>query len=94
MRRHGWAYRLFKKLEDTHDAQIRFHKRAIIFWALNVPAAALLLVAYPHEWANVGVFYVLLLSLYANADTDYDALSAAQAAKHAQRAERNTARDA
>ena len=91
MRRHGWAYRLYKKLETDHRAQIRFHKWAIAFWLLNVPAALALLVFFPHQWTRIGVFYVLLLSLYANGDTDYDAMSAAQAALHAQAAEENTA---
>ncbi len=90
MRRHGWAYTLYRKLETTHDAQIRFHKGAIAFWLLNVPVALVLLVLFPHLWSALGVFYVLLLSLYANGDTDYDAMSAAQAAKHAQMAERQT----
>lgn len=90
MRRHGWAYRLLQNLETDHEAQIRFHKRAIVFWVCNVPVALVLLILWPHLWQALGVFYVLLLSLYANADTDYDAMSAAQAALHAQRAERNT----
>lgn len=87
MRRHGWAYRVLSDLESNHETQIRFHKWAIGFWALNVPAALALLILFPHLWTGIGVFYVLLLSLYANADTDFDAMSAAQAALHAQRAE-------
>lgn len=90
MRRHGWAYRVLKNLETDHSTQIRFHKWAIAFWILNIPVAVTLLVAAPTLWNQVGVFYVLLLSLYANADTDYDAVSAAQAALHAQAAERQT----
>lgn len=90
MRRHGWAYALYKKMEVDHRAQIRFHKGAIAFWIANVPVATALLIMAPGLWLKISVFYVLLLSLYANADTDYDAMSAAQAALHAQAAEEQT----
>lgn len=88
--RHGWAYRLVDRLQWDHELQIRFHRWAIVFWALNVPVAVALLVLAPGVWLRFSVLYVLLLSLYANADTDYDAMSAAEAALHAQGAERNT----
>lgn len=90
MRRHGWAYRLVDSLQYDHVLQIKFHRWAIVFWLTNVPVAAALLVVFPAVWTKIAVFYVLLLSLYANADTDYDAMSAAEAALHAQAAERNT----
>lgn len=90
MRRHGWAYALYKRMESDHRSQIKFHKWAILFWSLNVPASLVLLFMFPDQWARFSVLYVLLLSLYANADTDYDAMSAAQAALHAQAAERQT----
>jgi hypothetical protein len=90
--RHGWAYRLADRLQWDHELQIRFHRWAIVFWAVNVPAAVALLVVFPGAWVKFSVLYVLLLSLYANADTDYDAMSAAEAALHAQHAERNTTR--
>lgn len=92
MRRHGWAYRLIKTLENDHLAQIRFHKIAIVFWVCNLPAAVAVIQGAPGIWNKWGVLYVAVLSLYANADTDYDAMSAAQAALHAQAAERNTKR--
>lgn len=90
MRRHGWAYRLIDGLENDHEKQIRFHKKAIAFWVANVPVAIAILVFFPGVWASLSLLYVLLLSLYANADTDFDALSAAQAAMHAQAAEKQT----
>lgn len=90
MRRHGWAYALADRLQYDHELQIRFHRWAIIFWAANVPVAVALLFLFPAVWVKFSVLYVLLLSLYANADTDYDAMSAAEAAQHAQRAEANT----
>lgn len=91
-RRHGWAYNLIQDLEYNHEKQITFHKWAIVFWALNVPVALALLILEPHLWSEIGVFYVLILSLYANADTDYDAMSAAEAAQHAKKAKEQTAR--
>jgi hypothetical protein len=90
MRRHGWAYRVVQGLENDHTKQINFHRWAILFWAANVPVATTIMVCWPGLWNSIAVFYVLLLSLYANADTDFDAMSAAQAALHAQQAERNT----
>ncbi len=90
MRRHGWAYALVDRLQYDHEAQIRFHRWAIVFWLANIPVATVLLVFFPSAWTKIAVFYVLLLSLYANADTDYDAMSAAEAALHAQAAEHNT----
>ncbi len=86
MRRHGWAYRLINDLEYNHEKQITFHKWMILFWILNIPASLVLVIFFPHLWLSLGVLYVLLLSLYANADTDYDAMSAAEAAAHAKRA--------
>lgn len=90
-KRHGWAYRLIQDLEYDHEKQISFHKWAICFWAANVPAAVALLVFAPAVWGRVSILYVLLLSLYANADTDYDAMSAAEAASHAKKAKEQTA---
>lgn len=90
MRRHGWAYRVIKDLESNHEVQIRFHKRAIVFWAVNGVLGTIVAIVWPHWWVAIGVLYVFWLSIYANADTDYDAMSAAQAALHAKRAEENT----
>jgi hypothetical protein len=64
--------------------QFRFHAWALFFWVMNVPAAMVLLAFFPNQWTKFAVFYVLLLSLYANADTDYDAPSASLAAMHAE----------
>jgi hypothetical protein len=92
-RRHGWAYLLFDRLQYDHRTQIEFHRWAIVFWTLNIPAATVLLFVVPAVWNRFSVFYVLLLSLYANADTDYDAMSAAEAALHAQQAVLNTSKE-
>jgi hypothetical protein len=85
-RRHNWAYSLFQRLEYDPDAQFRFHKGAIIFWAANGLAGTALALTHPHLWTAIGVLYVFWLSLYANADTDFGAMTAASAAKDAKRA--------
>lgn len=56
----------------------------MIFWIINFCAGTVVLLLWPHTWTNIGVYYVFALSIYANWDTDYDAVSAGQAAKHAQ----------
>ena len=63
MRRHGWAYALVDKLQYDHQAQIKFHRWAIVFWCANIPVATVLLILFPSAWERVSVFYVLLLSL-------------------------------
>ncbi|HEX7355253.1 MAG TPA: hypothetical protein VF288_10525 [Mycobacteriales bacterium] len=90
MRRHGWAYRVIDGLENDHRKQINFHRWAIVFWLANVPAAVVIMLLWPGLWATIGILYVLLLSLYANADTDFDAMSAAQGALHAQAIDERT----
>ena len=82
MTRHGWARRLIHGLEYNPRLQFRFHLVAIIFWIVNVFAATSFMILDPHEWTRFAVYYVLLLSLYANADTDYDAMTASLAAMH------------
>lgn len=84
MRRHGWAYKVFKDLETNHDTQIRFHKWAIAFWGVFFVVFSVMVFVWPAAWTSIGVYIVFAVSIYANADTDYDALSAAQAAKHSQ----------
>lgn len=85
-RRHGWAYRLITRLEYDPDTQFNFHRAAVLFWMLNAMAGVTVYLVWPHLWVAIGVLYVFLLSIYANADTDYDAMSASLAAKHAKRA--------
>jgi hypothetical protein len=86
-RQHHWIKRFVSDFEYNPDFQIRFHFIAMRFWELNALCGTLLLLLEPRLWASIGVFYVFLLSIYANWDTDYDATSAAQASKHAQGAE-------
>ena len=81
--RHAWVKRFVANFEDNPDFQIAFHRRMMHFWEANAVIGTVLLITEPHLWAAIGVFYVFLLSIYANWDTDYDACSAALAFKHA-----------
>ena len=56
----------------------------MIFWMINFVAGTLVVVLLPHLWLIIGVYYVFALSIYANWDTDYDAVSASLAADKAQ----------
>lgn len=85
--RHNWVRKLITDFETNPDVQIKFHLCAMIFWELNAVAGTLLLFLAPRLWTAIGVFYVFLLSIYANWDTDFDAVSAGQAFKHAKAAD-------
>lgn len=90
MARHAWVRHLVHDFEYNHRFQFRFHLAAMLFWIANLLAGTAVVFFAPQLWVKVGVYYVFLLSIYANWDTDYDAVSAAQAALHAQAAERQT----
>jgi len=90
MAKHPWARQVIHDFEYNPDVQMRFHLVAMVFWMVNAAAGTVVLVLLPHLWVRIGVYYVFLLSIYANWDTDYDAVSASQASKHAQNAERAT----
>lgn len=84
--RHHWVRKLIDDFEDNPDFQIRFHLTAMVFWMANAVVGTVVAVMWPHLWVAIGVLYVFLLSIYANWDTDFDAVSAAKAFKHAKRA--------
>ena len=84
MKRHAWARRAIRSFESDHQVQLRFHLVAMLFWIVNAVAGTVVMVLWPDLWLRIGVYYVFLLSIYANWDTDYDAVSASQAALHAQ----------
>lgn len=78
--------RAVKNFETNADFQIRFHLVAMIFWICNAVVGTVVAVMWPALWVQIGVLYVFLLSIYANWDTDFDAVSAASAFKHAKTA--------
>ena len=77
--RHHWARKVFHDLETNPQTQITFHFIMMAFWVINFVAGAIVVALFPHLWITIGVFYVFSLSIYANFDTDYGAVSAAQA---------------
>lgn len=84
-RRHHWIKRIVHDFEYSPEFQIRFHLWAMSFWMMNAVVGTVLIILWPHLWLSIGVYYVFMLSLYANWDTDYDAVSAASAFKHAKK---------
>lgn len=73
--------------EHDPDFQVRFHFAAMVFWIVNAVLGVLCYLFLRSEWLSIGVLYVFLLSIYANWDTDYDAVSAASSFKHAKAAD-------
>lgn len=82
--RHRWIRHLIHDFEYNPTVQFRFHLIAMIFWILNLVAGTAVMILFPHWWLEIGVFYVFVVSIYANWDTDYDAVSASLAARHAE----------
>ena len=81
--RHVWIRKFVDDFEHNPDFQVKFHLAMMLFWIANAIAGTAVLVFLPHLWLSIGVYYVFILSIYANWDTDYDACSAASAFKHA-----------
>ena len=83
MSRHALARAVLRHLIDDFEhnphVQFRFHLVAMYFWMANAVVAVAVFFLFPDQWAAVGIFWTLLLSLYANWDTDYDAMSASGA---------------
>lgn len=84
--KHAWIRRFVDDFENNPDFQVKFHLAMMIFWMVNATAGTVVMFLWPNLWLQVGVYYVFMLSIYANWDTDYDAVSAGKAFKHAKRA--------
>jgi hypothetical protein len=91
IRRHTGLKRLLARAVNTFehdpDFQIAFHKAAMLVWLAAAVAGTAWCIFFPGSWRSDGVLAVFLISIYANWDTDYDAVSAASAFKHAQAAD-------
>lgn len=70
--------------EENPATQVKFHWVMMVFWIVNAVVGCCLAILFPHLWLDIGVLYVFLLSIYANWDTDYGAVSAAQASLHSE----------
>ena len=82
MRCHGWVKHIVHDFEYSAKVQFKFHLVMMVFWTLNAIVALSVFIFFPHLWIRASILYVLLISLYANWDTDYDAMSASLAALH------------
>lgn len=68
------------KLEYDPQTQWKYHLRMSWFWLINFPIATAWLTFAPGAWASLGVYYVAVLSIYANFASDYTGVHAAWAA--------------
>lgn len=80
--RHGWIRRIVKDFETNAHFQFKFHLWAMGFWIINLVGGTVLMIFDNKDWVSAGVYYVFVVSIYANWDTDYDACSASLAAMH------------
>lgn len=81
-RRHLLIRRLVKDFETNAAFQFRFHLVMMLVWIFFGAVGPVILIMLPGLWLKVGVLFVYELSIYANWDTDYDAVSASMAARH------------
>lgn len=77
--------RFVHNFEDNPDVQFKFHRYAMYVWLLNAVVWSACFLFFPAAWDRAGLFVTLMLSLYANWDTDYDAMSASGAWREAKR---------
>lgn len=87
--RHVFLKPFLKFLKDAEDdalTQIKIHRISVRFWLGNMVLATVVFFGFPGFWAEASVFYLVLLSLYANFATDYGALIASEAALSAGKA--------
>ena len=84
MPQHHALKSLFHDFEENPATQVKFHWVMMMFWIANAIIGAVVAILFPATWVAIGVLYVFLLSIYANWDTDYGAVSAAQASLHSE----------
>ena len=80
--RHAWIKHFVKDFEENPRFQFKFHLWAMLFWILNACVGTVVMFVWPDTWVRIGIYYVFIISIYANWDTDYDAVSASRASLH------------
>lgn len=78
--------KLRDRFENDPAFQIVLNKVMTYVWLINMPVCTFIFFAFPGFWDKYSVFYVLLVSLYANFATNYGALSASQSSEAAKEA--------
>lgn len=68
------------QLEYDPTTQWKFHRNMTRFWVCNFIVALAVYFFAPGVWSKVSILYLVLVSLYANAATDYGAVPSAYAA--------------
>lgn len=77
--------------ENNPKFQIVFNKIFTYFWLVNMIAASFAFWIDRKDWDKYSIFYVTLISLYANFATNYGALSASQSSEAAKEAAEHAA---
>ena len=67
-----------RKFEYDPEFQTKFHLGMTYFWMANFVVASLVFFFAPGLWQQASIFYLVIVSLYANFATDYGAVSAAE----------------
>lgn len=71
------------KLEYDPATQWKFHRNMTRFWVCNFLVALAVYFLAPELWNKASILYLVLVSLYANAATDYGAVPSSYAAMKA-----------
>lgn len=71
------------KFEYDPEFQTQFHLTMSYIWLANMVLASIVFFFAPGLWSTASIFYLVIVSLYANFATDYGAVSAAEASDSA-----------
>lgn len=74
------------RFENDPKFQIVFNKIFTYFWLVNMLVASSIFFSDRKDWDKYSIFYVTIISLYANFATNYGALSASQSSEAAKEA--------
>jgi len=74
------------RFENDPKFQIVFNKFFTYFWLVNIVVASIIFFSDRKDWDKYSIFYVTVISLYANFATNYGALSASESSEAAKEA--------
>lgn len=78
---------MLQKLANSAEAQFKFNKFFLVFWAWQIPAIPVLVFSFPHFWLEIGVIYVAEASVWGVVATHLSGMSAALAAMSSDKTE-------
>lgn len=73
------ASKFIKDFETNPDVQFRFHRFMMYVWVMMGILGLVVLLLFPGFWDKISLLFIYEVSIYANWDTDYDAMSASGA---------------